>query len=119
MSLAQVNLMHIVLIGPTLILLGTENELINKYKNIFKHFVLLFSIMIFFIVRIDWIYKILFYKNKLTRRNWINLIHHIVIPPLFYYLYKNHTYTYIKKILQKLGIIIIITHFILFVIKNI
>ena len=74
--------------------------------------------MIFFIVRIDWIYKI-FYKNKLTKRNWINLTHHIGISPLFYYLYKNHTNTYIKKILQILGIIIIITHFILFVIKKI
>ena len=35
MSLAQVNLMHIVLIGPTLILLGTENELINKFIKIY------------------------------------------------------------------------------------
>ena len=86
----QVNLMHIFLISPTLLFIGTLNEEYlsdnnKKYIDFAFNALILYSLLIPFIVRRDFIKKI-FYTEKLTIRNWINLLHYIFFMGLFFYI---------------------------------
>lgn len=90
MSMIQVNLMHIFLISPTLLFIGTLNEEYlsdnnKKYIDFAFNALILYSLLIPFIVRRDFIKKI-FYTEKLTIRNWINLLHYIFFMGLFFYI---------------------------------
>lgn len=116
MSMIQVNLMHIFLISPTLLFIGTLNEEYlsdnnKKYIDFAFNALILYSLLIPFIVRRDFIKKI-FYTEKLTIRNWINLLHYIFFIGLFFYIgYQSRN---ISNLLQYicilLGISIISIH---------
>jgi len=102
MSMIQVNLMHIFLIAPTLLFVGTlSNKNLNnnnkKYIDFSFYALMLYSLLIPFIVRHNFIKNILNNKN-LTIRNWINLTHYIFFTGLFFYIgYKGRSIT---KLLQ-------------------
>lgn len=102
MSMIQVNLMHIFLIAPTLLFIGTlSDENLNnnnkKYIDFAFNALILYSLLIPFIVRRNFI-KQIFTENTLTIRNWINLLHYIFFMGLFFYIgYQGRT---ISKLLQ-------------------
>tara|TARA_B100000575_G_C23135256_1_gene659329 strand:- start:2721 stop:3104 length:384 start_codon:yes stop_codon:yes gene_type:complete len=116
MSMIQVNLMHIFLISPTLLFIGTLNEEYlsdnnKKYIDFAFNALILYSLLIPFIVRRNFIKKI-FSTEKLTIRNWINLLHYIFFMGLFFYIgYQGRN---ISNLLQYeciiLGILMISIH---------
>lgn len=88
MSMSQVNLMHILLIGPSITYIGklTDNDLSNLDN---KNIDLVFNIVTAYSLLIPFIVRNQFIKNSMSEwstRNWINFIHYIVFIGLFYYI---------------------------------
>ena len=105
MSLAQVNLMHVVVIGPLLYSIGhyapnTPNMLYNALG--------LLAIMIPFVVRTPTL--------DLSYRNIVNSLHYLAWIILFGYVayMKNDTPKGILESLKILGVIVIALHLYLF-----
>lgn len=101
----QVNLMHMMLIGPSLYYVGhkeKENKDINYY--LLAGLVLLIP----FIVRLP--------KYKIDFRNIVNSVHYLMWIPLFGYIVykKNNSPLMMYKILRLLGVAVIAIHAYLF-----
>jgi hypothetical protein len=106
MSLFQVNLMHIFIIGPLFYLIGS-NENKNPIKN--YHFLQLTTIFLIFIVSHPWI-KL--YNNQITLRNLINASHFILYFPLILYIsiYQNNANLLVFPLFKYLGLSVITIH---------
>ena len=105
MSLAQVNLMHVVVIGPLLYAIGHYED---KTPNFLYTALGLLAITIPFVVRIP--------KAELTYRSIINAVHYVFWIALFGYVayMGNTTPNYLYMILKLLGITVIAIHLYLF-----
>ena len=106
MSMKQVNMMHILLLGPSLIYIGNLNN--NNLSNLNNYFIdyifnslIGYSLMIPFIVRNKFIKKNI--KN-FNYRNWINLSHYILFMWIF--LYIGIQGRNISNLLRKISLII-------------
>lgn len=108
MSLAQVNLMHVTLIGPLLYGIGYYG---NETPDILYNALGTLTLTIPFVVRIP--------KLDLTYRSLINLLHYLVWIILFGYVSykKNLTPPGIYELLKLLGITVIAIHSYLFIQK--
>ena len=115
MSYRQVNFLHMLLLGPTMIYAGSLNKeqlADTKNKSIDAVFssIIVFALFIPFIVTNQFLGKI-FKKsddndndNKLTNRDWILLTHYLVFFGLF--LYIGSRGRKISKFLQIISIVI-------------
>jgi len=88
MSMNQVNFIHILLLGPTMIYAGalSKSQLSNK-KNISID--LLFGAITVYALFIPFIVRHKFIKEKIkdwSRRNWINFFHYVVFFFIFLYI---------------------------------
>lgn len=101
MSLAQVNLMHVVVIGPVLYSIGYYAK---KTPDILYNTLGVLTLMIPFIVRLP--------GFDLSYRNIINATHYFIWIALFGYVayMKNDTPLGILKSLEILGIVVIFVH---------
>ena len=93
MSMKQVNSFHMLLMGPTMIYIGTlskkklnmktnQNDNFNMIDIAFKA-ILFYAILIPFVVSNDFL-KV--NRYEWTQRHWINIIHYIVFIGLFLYI---------------------------------
>ena len=106
----QVNLMHIFLIAPTLIYIGSSNlDNTNNYLNYAFNSLITFIFMIPFIVRANFIK---FNFENFTKVQYINLFHFMIPFFLFNYLgFKNRKISnFEKKSCFLLGILLIFIH---------
>lgn len=112
MSLLQVNLMHIGIIGPLLYLIGDQVERKGKADTFLFNALATLTGIIIFIVRPP-------LSLELTYRNIVNIIHYLVILTFFAWISykKNNTNINVLKSLKLLGLIVIITHLYLFITK--
>ena len=101
MSMMQVNLMHIFLVGPLLWSIGEDAPKTANWKY---NALGVTTLMIPFIVRIPGL--------ELTNLNVINLFHYLIFFSLFLYISyrKNKTNITVLKLLKLLGIIVILIH---------
>ena len=110
MSMKQVNKMHILLLGPSLLYIGnlTDYKLQdnnNKFIDFIFNSLITYSFMIPFIVRIN-------FKDLSTYRKIINLTHYIFFMWLFLYIgLKGRNINYLlRKISSLIGITMISVH---------
>lgn len=108
MSLAQVNLMHVAVIGPLLYSIG---HYAPKTPNILYNALGVLALMIPFVVRTP--------KLDLSYRNIVNSLHYLVWIILFGYVayMKNDTPKGILESLKILGIVVVALHGYLFIQK--
>ena len=101
MSMMQVNLMHIFLVGPLLWTVGDDapNTANWKYNALGAA-----TLMIPFIVRLPGL--------AMTKLNVINWFHYLIFFSLFLYVsyYKNKTNIYILRLVKLLGIAVVLIH---------
>ena len=116
MSMIQVNIMHVLVLSPTLFYIGILNnndllDLQNTNIDLVFNMLLSFTILLLFIVRNNFIKKI-FNINSFNKRNWINLIHYILFFPLLLYisLQKRNLSNIMRYICVILSITIFFTH---------
>ena len=88
MSMKQVNLLHMLLLGPTMIYVGslTTSQLSNK-KNISID--LVFGAVAVYALFIPFIVRNKFLKTKIEdwkQRNWINFFHYALFFGIFLYI---------------------------------
>jgi hypothetical protein len=88
MSMKQVNLLHMLLLGPTMIYVGSLNtsQLSNK-KNISID--LVFGAVAVYALFIPFIVRNKFLKTKIKdwkQRNWTNLFHYVLFFGIFLYI---------------------------------
>jgi hypothetical protein len=121
MSMSQVNLMHIILLGPSMIYIGSLDDnklsdLDNKTIDLVFNAITTYSLFISFIVRRQFMNKSM---SEWSSRNWINFIHYIIFIGLFYYIgSKKRTISQNwRYIALYLGISIISIHLYLLLIK--
>ena len=111
MSMKQVNLLHIFLIGPTLFYIGYNKD---KSNNIAKYLISSFAILLPFIVRFPNLDKLDNWHNYINAFHWIFLIPFFVSISYIYILKKEEIHTLytenIYPLLKYTGIIIILTH---------
>lgn len=127
MSMKQVNSFHMLLMGPTMIYVGTlsKNKLSMKANstNNFNIIDIAFKLIIFYAILIPFVVSNDFLSVKMdewTQRQWINITHYIVFMGLFLYIgTRGRT---ISKPIQILAVIIgvvqIIIHFYKYVYVN-
>ena len=88
MSMKQVNLMHILLLGPSLIYIGTlNNDNLSNLNNYFIDYI--FNSLIGYSLMIPFIVRNKFIKTNIkdfNYRNWINLSHYILFMWIFLYI---------------------------------
>ena len=87
MSMKQVNLMHILLLGPTMIYAGSLTQKQLKTKDISID--LLFGAIVVYALFIPFIVRNKFLKKKIkewNQRNWTNFFHYILFFGLFLYI---------------------------------
>ena len=106
MSMTQVNLLHTLIMGPTMIYLGSlgPKQLSNK-KNVSVD--LLFGAVVVYALFIPFIVRHKFLKEKMknwTQKNWINFFHYILFFGIF--LYIGFVGRKISKFLQYIAIAI-------------
>ena len=101
MSMKQVNLMHIFLIGPLLTYIGYKKE---ETELVIYNMLLMATLFLPFIVR--------FPKLIFDFRNIINSLHYLIYIPFFAYisLKKNNLNKNIYKLLILMGLSVIIIH---------
>lgn len=105
MSLAQVNLLHVFIIAPTLYAIGHyETKTPDALYNILG----LLALMIPFVVRIP--------KLELTYRSIINAVHYLLWIVMFGYVayMKNQTPAAMYPILRLLAVTVLAIHLYLF-----
>jgi hypothetical protein len=111
MSMKQVNSFHMLLMGPTMIYVGTlsKNKLSMKAtaSNNFNIIDIAFKLIIFYAILIPFVVSNDFLSVKMdewTQRQWINITHYIVFMGLFLYIgTRGRT---ISKPIQILAVII-------------
>ena len=107
MSMAQVNLQHVFLVGPLLFYIGSQKE--NTPRWAFISLATL-TVMIPFIVSYNY--------SSLSYRAIVNASHYLIWIPLFGYIayagINKHLGTYMYPILQLLGLSAITIHLFLF-----
>ena len=83
----QVNLMHMLLLGPTMIYAGVLTEKQLKQKDISID--LLFGAIVVYALFIPFIVRNKFLKKKMkewSQRNWTNFFHYVLFFVLFLYI---------------------------------
>lgn len=102
MSMKQVNMWHIAMMGPILCYIGDKED---KANNISYAILATLTISILFTVRKPNIKKLNYY-------NIVNLLHYLVIFPMFLFIiYKrNKLPKYVFKFIKYLGISVIAIH---------
>ncbi len=101
MSYQKINWMHIMFIGPLLVLIGHQGK---KTQQIFYGSLMTLTALLFFIVRTP--------DFKLNYRNTINWVHWIVWPAVFIWISwkQSEIPDYGFQIIKYLGISVILIH---------
>jgi hypothetical protein len=103
MSLAQVNLQHVFLIGPLLFYIGTKRDMAPQWSYVALATI---TAMIPFIVTYNY--------TTLSYRSITNAFHYLVWLPLFFYIawkgYNNKLASWSYPMLQLLGLSAITIH---------
>jgi len=121
MSMSQVNLMHTLLLGPSMIYIGRldDNELSNldnKTIDLIFNAVIAYSLLIPFIVRNQFLEKSI---SEWDTRNLINFMHYWIFMGLFYYIgRRGRSITKIWRIISLIIGLSVISIHIYFLLKN-
>jgi hypothetical protein len=112
MSLSQVNLMHIAVIGPLLYVIGDQAEKKGNVDKWLFHALATLTILIIFIVRPP-------FPFEFNYRNLVNISHYTLILALFGWIsYRQNAIDIeILKSMKLLGIVVIAIHLYLLISK--
>ena len=104
MSMLQVNLMHVFLIGPVIFGIGYKDP--KAYMNLYNYLTILISMIIFTVRMPDYNWNVWGY------RDYIRIIHLVGFTTLFGWIAynKDNSHPFIYDIIKILGIMIIIIH---------